>query len=184
VALSTMKITVADIVLRPWEMDDAGAFHLACQDDEIPRWTGFPYRMSAEEAANLVAARIASPDSSSTAFAVVDRADCLLGSVSLLWIDCEKSVGEVAYWLSADSRGKGIGRKAVAALCDWAFDTLGLQRLQLTVDIRNQPSWRLAERVGFQREGLMRSSRVIHGEPIDEYLYSLLPLDRPFANPS
>jgi RimJ/RimL family protein N-acetyltransferase len=132
--------------------------------------------MSAEQAANLVAARMAdNPERTSTAFAIVDNAGRLLGSVSLLWIDWEKSVGEVAYWISADSRGKGVGQRAVGALCEWAFDTLGLQRLQLTADVRNEPSRRLAERVGFQRERLVRASRIIHGQPIDEYLYTLLP---------
>ena len=97
--------------------------------------------------------------------------------MSLFQIDWQRSLGVVAYWLAPWSRGKGIASQAVATLCDWAFDSLHLARLELRVDVRNEPSQRLAERVAFRREGLVRSSQEIHGERIDEYLYSLLPSD-------
>ena len=72
--------------------------------------------------------------------------------------------------------------RAVAMLCGWAFDALRLARLELRVGVRNEPSQRLAERVGFEREGLIRSSQEIHGERIDECLY-LLPDDPGVAVP-
>ena len=160
-------------------MADASSFRAACADGEIPRWTGFPYGMSEEDARRLVRDRISGTDEgTSAAFAVVDGAGTLLGSVSLLWLDRPNAVGCVAYWLRQESRGAGVGTRAVAMLCKWALESLGLARLQLTVDVRNEASRRLAERVGFRHEGTLRSSRVIHDERIDEHLYSLLPSDR------
>ncbi len=141
--------------------------------------------MTHKQAMVLVNERMtAARDGTGAAFAVVDDQDYLLGSVSLLSIDWDRSLGLVAYWLAPESRGKGVGARAVATLCQWAFDALRLARLELRVDIRNEPSQRLAERVGFQREGLVRSSQEIHGERIDEYLYALLPTDPLFAKPS
>jgi RimJ/RimL family protein N-acetyltransferase len=159
-------------------MSDVAGFRAACADDAIPRWTGFPYEMTEEEASRLVRDRIrATDEGTSISFAVVDRAETVLGSVSLLWLDWPNAVGWVAYWLRPESRGAGIGTRAVVMLCEWAFESLGLARLQLTVDVRNDASRRLAERAGFRLEGTLRSSRSIHGERIDEYLYSLLPSD-------
>ena len=159
-------------------MSDVDAFRAVCADDAIPRWTGFPYGMSEEQAASLVRDRIrATDDGTSAFFTLVDPTDTLLGSVSLLRVDRSDAVGLVAYWLRRESRGRGIGTRAVALLCRWAFDSLGLERLELTVDVRNDASRRLAERAGFQLEATLRSSRSIHGERVDEYLYSLLPSD-------
>jgi RimJ/RimL family protein N-acetyltransferase len=139
--------------------------------------------MTVAQATRLVEQRMrAAETETGAAFAVVDDHDSLLGSASLLSIDWERSVGLVAYWLAPASRGKGIATRAVTMLCEWAFDGLRLARLELRVDVRNQASQRLAERVGFEREGLIRSSQEIHGERIDEYLYSLLPGDAPFAD--
>ncbi len=149
----------------------------------MARWTGFPYDMTATDAANLVRDRIAAAHRrTGAAFAIVDEEDSLLGSVSLFSIDWQRSLGVVAYWLAPWSRDRGIGTRAVSVLCEWAFSSLQLARLELRVDLRNERSQRLAERAGFQREGVVRSSQEIHGERIDEYLYSLLPTDDHFAN--
>ena len=98
--------------------------------------------------------------------------------------DWSRSVGEVAYWLARESRGAGIATRAVAILCDWAFETLDLARLQLAVDVRNDASRRVAERVGFRREGTRRSSREHHEERIDEHLYGLLASDPRLVKPA
>lgn len=141
--------------------------------------------MTEAEAAALVRERMmAAEKGMSASFAVVDEraAGRLMGSTGLFSIDRQRCLGVVAYWLASQSRGKGIATRAVSTLCEWAFLTVGLARLELRVDVRNEPSQRVAERVGFQREGTVRSSQEIHGERIDEYLYSLLPTDLPFAN--
>jgi len=139
--------------------------------------------MTEAEAAALVRERMmAAQKGAGASFAILDKHDCLLGSTGLFWIDWDRSLGVVAYWLAPRSRRRGIATRAVSTLCEWAFSAVGLARLELRVDVRNEPSQRVAERVGFQREGIVRSSQEIHGERIDEYLYSLLPADPRLAN--
>ena len=141
--------------------------------------------MTKAEATSLVRdRREATARGTGVAFAIVGDDGRLLGSASVLSIDRQRSCGLIAYWLAPGSRGKGIGTRAVSMLCEWAFTALGLARLELTVDVRNEPSQRLAERVGFQRQRMTRSSQEIHGERIDEYLYSLVRSDvgKPTAN--
>jgi RimJ/RimL family protein N-acetyltransferase len=166
------------VTLRPWRESDVAQFRDACQDNSVSRWTGFPFDLTETETVNLVRERIAAArDRTGAAFAVVGADDRLLGSAGLFQIDWHRSFGVVAYWLAPWSRGNGIGSRAVSALCEWAFRSLQLARLELRVDVRNEPSQRLAERVGFRREGIVRSSQEIHGERINEFLYSLLPAD-------
>ena len=75
------------------------------------------------------------------------------------------------------ARGRGIATDALKLLTRWAFDQLGLQRLQLKADPDNAASQRVAEKAGYQREGLLRSSFVVRGRRSDSVLYSRLPTD-------
>ncbi len=54
-----------------------------------------------------------------------------------------------------------------------------VHRLELYVEPWNDGSWRAAERVGYRREGLLRSWQSVGHQRRDMYMYSLLPSDRP-----
>jgi RimJ/RimL family protein N-acetyltransferase len=66
---------------------------------------------------------------------------------------------EVGYWGHAKFAGRGLITEGVAALSDYALDRLGASRVFLTTDDRNVASWKLAERAGFQLEGVLRRDR-------------------------
>jgi RimJ/RimL family protein N-acetyltransferase len=135
--------------------------------------------MTEGAARRLIEERIASfQTGTSAAFAVVDAAtDRLLGSVSLLWIDWDASVGQAAYWLAREARGRGVATRSLRLLTEWAVDELGLAHVELTADVRNEQSHRVAERAGFRRQGTRRASREIHSERIDEYVFLFAPED-------
>ena len=52
-----------------------------------------------------------------------------------------------------------------------------MQRLQIRVDPDNAASQRVAEKAGYQREGLMRSALIVRGRRADVLVYSRLPGD-------
>jgi RimJ/RimL family protein N-acetyltransferase len=54
----------------------------------------------------------------------------------------------------------------------WGLETLALRRLQVTVDPRNTPALRLAERAGYRREGVLRAYREVDGKRTDAVLLS------------
>jgi RimJ/RimL family protein N-acetyltransferase len=74
-------------------------------------------------------------------------------------------------------RGRGIASRAVRLAARWALEDCGVARLQLRADVRNEPSQRVAEKAGFTREGVLRSSRYSarQGRRVDFAMYSLLP---------
>src|SRR5690349_10957251 len=84
---------------------------------------------------------------------------------------------EVAYLAGEAGRGRGLMTRAVTLLCDALFDE-GVGRLELRTHPDNEPSQRLAERCGFQREGRERQSIWLHGRRADAIVWSLLPTDR------
>jgi RimJ/RimL family protein N-acetyltransferase len=66
----------------------------------------------------------------------------------------------------------------------WAIEELGAGRVQLITDPANVGSKRVAEKVGFQKEGTLRSLVLIKGTRRDAVMYSLLPEDLEGATPS
>jgi ribosomal-protein-alanine N-acetyltransferase len=83
--------------------------------------------------------------------------------------------------------GHGYATEAVRSLLGWAFDTLGLNRVQAEVDTRNNASARVLEKLGFVREGTLREDCIVNGEVSDSGVYGLLRREwgpRPTPSPS
>ena len=80
---------------------------------------------------------------------------------------------------AAVTSARGAAAHAVDAITRWVFDQLRLARLELYVEPWNEASIRAAQRAGFQREGLLRSWKVVGGQRRDMWMYSLLPVDPP-----
>jgi RimJ/RimL family protein N-acetyltransferase len=84
--------------------------------------------------------------------------------------------GHVGYWCASGARGRGITTTALRLLSRYAFDELGLERLELVTDPDNHASQRVAEKAGYRREGILRSHiRHPDGRRRDSVMFSLLP---------
>lgn len=97
-----------------------------------------------------------------------------VGTVSLSRPSWRMGFGEIGYMLTERCHGRGVGTAAVGLLVDTIFRESRLVRLTATICTDNVASWRLVERLGFVREGMLRQHYVIQGRRVDEYLYGLL----------
>ncbi|HEY8597956.1 MAG TPA: GNAT family N-acetyltransferase [Thermomicrobiales bacterium] len=140
-------------VLRPMALSDAPALRAAGQGDAIGRYTSLPWPFSLAAAEELIAdAEVGWQAGTAARFAIiVERADepALAGTASLLHLFPERADAEVGYWLAESARGRGLARRAVALLCDWALGPFGLRRLHLLVDLDNAGSHAVARSCGF-----------------------------------
>jgi RimJ/RimL family protein N-acetyltransferase len=109
---------------------------------------------------------------------VRDPSGRLVGQVSIHSMDEEIGTGEIGYWLTPSGRGRGVGAAAVDAATRYAFETLGLVRIELFHAVENGPSCRLAARCGYLLEGTARQS-FIYGDRLrhDEHLHARLATD-------
>ena len=98
-----------------------------------------------------------------------------LGSAGVGSINHATRIGEVFYWVAPKHRGRGVASRATAIAARWGFQALGLDRLELYAHVDNVASHAVARRVGFTREGIIRSARRINGQREDLVLFSLLP---------
>ena len=121
----------------------------ASQDPEITRWTHVPSNIRLLDARLLCAGWAG-------ARRIVRLMVCLpslapAGMVAL-FVN-EDGEAEVGYWLLAEARGRGAGRRAAGLVVDWAFVTCGVTSVQLTTLPGNVASERVAAACGFERAG-------------------------------
>jgi RimJ/RimL family protein N-acetyltransferase len=92
-----------------------------------------------------------------------------------LWLkDLGQGRASLGYWVVKSARGQGTAAAALSAVAHWAVNVLRIPRLELYVEPWNAASVRTAERVGFQREGLLRGWQQVGTERRDMFVYSLL----------
>jgi len=168
------EITAGGLHLRPWRADDAAPLADALDDPEVLRWTDLSPAGAEEYVQRTSPGRWA--DGSGAAFAVLDATtgDLLAG------VDLHSVVGpdaEAGWWVAALTRGRGVGTQALQVLSRWAFGPAGLQRLTARIEVGNWPSRALAEKSGFQVEGLLRSTPAPRGRRADTWLAALLAED-------
>ena len=86
--------------------------------------------------------------------------------------------GELGYTVLPAERGRGVARRAMAAATRYAFDDLGLFRVQLYHAVENVASCNAALAVGYRLEGTLRQSyRYGDGRRHDEHLHARLATD-------
>ncbi|MFH9723008.1 GNAT family N-acetyltransferase [Streptomyces sp. NPDC017254] len=108
-------------------------------------------------------------------FSVVElEGGTLIGTANLWGIDTHNRCAHIGLGLLPAARGKGYGTDVVATLCHYGFVVRGLHRLQIETLADNHAMLRSAERNGFTREGVLRSSAWVMGEFLDEVLLGLL----------
>ncbi|MER5353093.1 GNAT family protein [Kitasatospora sp. NPDC002551] len=111
-------------------------------------------------------------------FSVVElEGGTLVGTATLWGIDTHNRCAHIGLGLLPSTRGKGYGTDVVAALCHYGFVVRGLHRLQVETLSDNTAMLRAAERNGFVREGVLRSSAWVLGEFLDQVVLGLLARD-------
>lgn len=162
------------VTLRAWQDGDAGAIAQIFQDPDAIRWTRAPCPYHERDAFEWLASlptQLRRGDALPLAVTSSSHGK-LLASIDLRIRG--EGRGEFGYVVAAWARRRGVATRALRLYSRWAFEKLGLMRLELLVQPDNEPSLALAEKAGFTREGLLRSHSLIRGERKDMVMMSLL----------
>ena len=102
----------------------------------------------------------------------------LIGGIGLS-LDTMANSGEIGYWLADGQEGKGVVTRACTRFFDFAFDELGLHRMELQAAVENVKSRAVAQRLGMREEGVLRGAGkvggglyvdlVIYGQVVDDW---------------
>jgi RimJ/RimL family protein N-acetyltransferase len=166
------------IALRPWTFDDVAEIVRCCNDELVARFIPVipvPYRV--DDARAYVARNDLDEELN---LAIIDAGSgTVLGAVGITVKESDPAVAEIGYWLAPEARGRGIATRALRLLATWSLRELPIDRLQLTTDVENEASQRVAARGGFVREGVLRAWYDRRGERRDAVMFSLLPGEEP-----
>jgi RimJ/RimL family protein N-acetyltransferase len=157
-------------VLRPFRVDDFEAA-LAAGNDAASVW-GSP--MPADGGADVVAYfDECRRDGVLLHLVIADAAsDEYLGEVMIVF--GEHGVGEVGCLVAPGARRRGCAAEALELLVRWAFDRVGLARVQVFVAVTNAAGLALARRAGFRSEGVLRAYLELDGARVDAVLLARL----------
>ncbi|MCA8903062.1 MAG: GNAT family N-acetyltransferase [Hyphomonas sp.] len=99
----------------------------------------------------------------------------LVGGVSITnvrpWPQLAANMG---YWIGAEFEGNGYMREAVKVACTWAFEELGLWRIEAGTLPSNERSQKVLAAAGFEQEGYARNYLEIAGRRQDHVLFALV----------
>jgi len=164
-----VELRDGELTLRRFTLDDVPAITRACQDPEILRWIPvIPRPYTDEDARSFVTA-----EDLGHQFAIVEQGE-LIGSIGMRVN--QFATGHIGYWCAKEARGRGLTSRALRLVARFGLEELGLGRLELITDPDNLASQRVAEKVGFTREAVLRS-HLLHpdGRRRDSVMFSLLP---------
>ena len=173
-----MELTDGSILLRPPIDDDAGAVAAAVQASlaELAPW--MPWATEAyDEAAGLEWVRGTYAAGTKYPFVILDSDGEFVGTCGVETISEVNQFGNLGYWIRTDRYGRGIATRASRLLADYMHQETDLHRLEVIMSVENEPSRRVAERMGAVYEGILRDRLVLHGRAHDVHSFSVLPGD-------
>lgn len=170
-----MKIElIQGFLIRPFTDDDVESLVEYANNPRVAEnlEDRFPHPYTRADAETWLANLAEQDPLTHFAIALGDEA---VGSVGMnLRQDVYFRTGEIGYWLAEPFWGKGIVTAAVRALCEWAFASFDLVRLQARVFDTNPGSRMVLEKAGFTYEGRLRQAATKKGRTMDLHIYALL----------
>lgn len=167
------------LVLRPFRRKDTSPVHDAVRAslpelaEFLPWAVNYQRSVTAQFVKDSVGAW-ASGRAFDFAIRSIDDEDRHLGNVSVWFTSRANSVGEIGYWIRSDVTNQGIGTEATARALQIAFEELHMHRVTTRIAIGNVPSERIAQKLGFLKEGTLRDEVKVGTEWLDHSVWGML----------
>jgi RimJ/RimL family protein N-acetyltransferase len=176
-------LTTERLILRPCVAEDAGAIQRLVSDIEIARNTlHIPHPYPEGGAAQWIARHAERYETSSEiVFAIVTRdTNELAGVIGL--VPKPHNRGEIGYWVGIPYWSRGYATEAVREVIRYAFEDIGMNRIEAAHFSRNPASGRVMQKAGMQHEGTHRESVFKWDEYLDTEMYAILRREWPATN--
>ncbi|MDP4086323.1 MAG: GNAT family protein [Bacillota bacterium] len=92
-------------------------------------------------------------------------------------INWSNKTAYIGYWLGEEFQRKGIMTKVAKALTDYAFNQLNLNKVEIRAALGNKKSRSIPERLGFIKEGCIRSAECLYDHYVDHIVYGILAVE-------
>lgn len=164
--------------LVPLAPEHGDAMDALSRDVDVDRFTRVPVPPPEGFGARWVQRYVDGWGEQSCGFAIEDaETGEFLGFAALVALHLEEAEAEAGYLVTSRFRGRGIATRALVLLTEWAFAELPLERIELKIDTANVGSEVVAERAGYVKEGVLRSTYLKQGLRSDTAIWSRLRSD-------
>ena len=176
------RLETTRLVLRPPRPGEGAALNEAVLEtiEALQRWMQWSVPTPTLQQSELWCRKSAAEFIERKQFALLlwSRQDpaTLVGSSGMRAIDWRVPRFEIGYWVRRRFEGQGYVTEAALAIARFAFEALGARRVEIHTDDRNQRSWRVAERLGFRLEGVLRNECREAGVLRDTRVYAVTDL--------
>jgi RimJ/RimL family protein N-acetyltransferase len=171
-------LTLNNVTLRPLEYSDMESLYTWMADIETCYWGGLTPALEgprSRDAFRPVFEQYFAQARDEQVMFGIEVEKRLVGFVQLANIDQRMRRAVVGIAVGEKNlRGQNIGTTALRLLLDYAFTVKNLERVYAEVFSFNERSQKLMERVGFQREGLLRQHDIHLGKRQDVYHFGML----------
>lgn len=162
------------ITLRPVRETDLGELYEFHQDIEN-RGPYFPIGVLPEPVFRRKFSKTGFWQDDEGMLLMVDDNDDILGHIEFFRTVSYLDELELSYHVySAEHSGKGIATESVRLMTGYLFDRLKHNRIRLIIHPDNDASKRVAEKCGYQYEGIHRGAWFHQGRNQDVEVYALL----------
>jgi len=98
----------------------------------------------------------------------------IIGSIGVHHWNHTTKKAELGYWISKQYEGKGVLNKCITRFIDFLFNKAELNKIEIRFIPANVRSAKVAERLGFKTEGIIRQSSMRNGKLEDMVVAGLL----------
>lgn len=165
------------ICLREYRSEDFSAISAWINDESTTRWmsTRFWPPQTAVDVQDYLSRMLQSSPNAYN-FVIADLADeSYIGQLDMFRVDWRLRQGEIGLLIAkAEKRGQGCGQEALRLFERFAFQNLGLERLEMEVFMENKAALACYEKVGFTLEGVKRHAYWADGRFGDVGVMSIL----------
>jgi ribosomal-protein-alanine N-acetyltransferase len=172
------ELSTRRLRLRRFRTEDAEAMHACFADPEAMRFWDRPVHTKRAETERAVRHFVTCSPAYYRFWAVAEaESDRCLGMVNYHDGHIRSRRATLGYMIDPAHQQQGIATEAISALLGHCFGELGLHRIQAFIHPDNAGSRRLAEKLGFRCEGLLRDNLRVGNVWHDDLLYALLDTD-------
>ncbi|GAA3642398.1 hypothetical protein GCM10022224_000900 [Nonomuraea antimicrobica] len=169
-----VSITAARLTLRPFGPHDAPRIRSIVQSGARFLPPGAPAKPSGVPQWLEIGVHELHRSGQGVHLAMTEADGLIVGAISLFKTSWSAGTTEVGYGVHPLYRSRGFATEAVCALAAWTFENTGLRRIDLTANLDNLASLRVAQKAGFTWEGVLRAAVLEADGPRDLVLFGLL----------
>jgi RimJ/RimL family protein N-acetyltransferase len=166
------------VVLRELRLSDAASLFSMLTTEEVTRFIS-PPPTTVEGFERFIAWTLRKRGSGENAcFAVTRRGhDTAIGIIQVRQIEPKFQTAEWGFAIGSPFWGTGIFQEAATLVLQFAFEVLGVHRLEARAAVRNGRGNGALRKMGAVKEGILRRSFLRNGEHHDQALWSILAED-------